>query len=105
MTECDCEQCKLNRIINLLQEQGTKIMELDDDLKAVLAQVGKGTGEVLAKIADLETSVGNLQELVSENAAAKAELDAAQGTLADLKVAAQALDDIVPDPEPEPPTP
>jgi len=75
-------------------------MALDDDLKAVLAQVGKGTGEVLGKLADLETQLAELQVVVGENADAKVQLDAAQQTVADLKVAAQALDDIVPDPEP-----
>lgn len=77
-------------------------MALNEDLQGVLAQVGKGTGEVLGKIAELEEQIGALQEMVSENADAKAQLDAAAVTVADLKVAAKALDDIVPDAE-EPP--
>jgi hypothetical protein len=80
------------------------IMALDDDLKAVLAQVGKGTTEVLGKLSDLEAQLANLQVVVGENADAKTQLDAAQQTVSDLKVAAQALDDIVPDPV-VPPTP
>lgn len=72
-------------------------MALVDDLKAVLAQVGKGTGEVVSKIADLEAMLASLQVMVTENAEAKAQLDAAQSTVADLKVASQALDDVVAD--------
>jgi hypothetical protein len=81
-------------------KQGKAIMALEDDLKAVLSQVGKGTGEVLAKIDQLEGQIAALQGTVDANSDAKAQLDAAAGTLSDLKVAAQALDDVVPDPEP-----
>lgn len=78
-------------------------MALDDDLKAVLAEVSKGTGEVVGKIGDLEAQLAALQATVADNADAKAQLDAAQQTLADLKTAAQTLDDVVPDAPVEPP--
>lgn len=77
-------------------------MALDDDLKAVLAQVGKGTGEVLEKLGQLDQQISDLTEMVGENADAKAQLEAAAVTVGELKVAAQKLDDIVPDVE-EPP--
>lgn len=104
MTECHCTSCQLDEVLSsqkviiaLLKKQGDKIVALKDDLQAVLVQVGKGTGEVLGKIADLESQLGALQVSVAENADAKAQLDEASQTVADLKVAAQALDDVVAD--------
>jgi hypothetical protein len=113
MGDCHCTSCQLDDVLSgqkviiaLLTTQGDKIMALNDDLQAVLVQVGKGTGEVLSKIADLESQLVVLQGLVTENADAKAQLDAAQQTVSDLKTAAQHLDDVVPDEEPpaEPPS-
>src|SRR4029077_20546839 len=104
MTGCHCTSCQLDNvlqnqdiIIALLTSQGRSIMALVDDLKAVLAQVGKGTGEVVSKLADLEAMLSSLQVMVAENSDAKVQLDEAQVVVADLKVAAQALDDVVAD--------
>ena len=104
MTECHCTSCQLDEVLSnqkviiaLLTTQGDKIVALSDDLNAVLAEVRKGTGEVVAKLADLESQLAALQAAVAENADAKAQLDAAQQTVVELQAAAQALDDVVPD--------
>lgn len=60
-------------------------MALQDEVNALTAQVKKGTSEILNKIAELEAANPNVD-------------------LTDLKAAAQALDDVVPDaPAEEPP--
>ena len=61
--------------------------ELGDTLKNIGSQLGKAKDEIVKKIGDLETALNNAGALPEDAAAA----------LSDLKVAAQALDDIVPD--------
>ena len=63
-----------------------KIMGLKDDLDAVLTQLGKAKTEILAKLADLEAKVAAGQDVAQE--------------IADLKLMAQSMDDVVPDAEP-----
>lgn len=61
-----------------------------DAVDAVVARLGKAKDEIVAKIADVEA------QLAAAGAADQVDLSA-------LQAAAQALDDIVPDPAPEPP--
>lgn len=63
-----------------------KLNELAVQLGDLATQLDKATGEILAKISDLETALENT-ELPSEALAA----------IEALKVKAQALDDVVPD--------
>lgn len=65
-------------------------MGLKDDLKAVSTQLGKARDEIVSKVEELERQIN------------AGEVD--QATLDELKAAAQALDDVVPDqPADEPP--
>lgn len=69
--------------------------ELAQALNDAAAEAVKAKGEIVAKIADLETAIGNAGNTTPE-------VDAA---LAALKDAVQGVDDIVPDAPPfEPPT-
>lgn len=64
-----------------------------DALAGVKDQLDKAKGEILGKIADLETQLADAGKL---DAADQAAIDALKGAAADL-------DAIVPDPAPEPP--
>lgn len=57
-----------------------------DAIEAVVTQLGKAKAEIVAKIEALQEAVDNGEDL--------------SPALADLTSAAQALDDVVPDPEP-----
>jgi hypothetical protein len=59
-------------------------MATQDDVNAVVDQLGKASAEIQGRIADLETQVANGEA----------------PDLTALKAAAQRLDDVVPDPEP-----
>lgn len=81
----------------LVTRQEKHMADVKDELVAITNQLRKGTSEVVSKISDLEAKVADGTVTVED--------------LADLKSAAQALDDVVPDevpeptPEPEPETP
>lgn len=81
---------RLHLLTTIVKQQHI-IMGTQADLAAQLAalsdQLVKAKGEIVAKIADLETAIGNQDNVSPELQAA---FDA-------LKPAAQALDDIVPD--------
>lgn len=61
--------------------------ELEALLTGVATQLSKASGEIVAKIGDLEVAIANAGNTTPE-------VDAA---VANLKTIAQALDDIVPD--------
>jgi methyl-accepting chemotaxis protein len=105
MSECRCTSCQLDRIINLLTEQGMKIMALEQDLQAVLVQLNKGLGEILGKLTSLGETIVTLQASVDANSEASQQLASAADEVESLKQVAQALDDVVPDAEPEPESP
>jgi hypothetical protein len=67
-------------------------MSQQDAVNAVVAELGKAKGEIVAKISDLQAQI--------DAGTPAAELD-----LSGLVAAAQALDDIVPDPAPVDPAP
>ena len=70
--------------------KGTLMSTKDEVLAAIAAvgtQLGKAKTEILTKITDLETQIGN-----------GADMDDVLAALGELKTSAQALDDIVPDP-------
>lgn len=81
---------------HLLKEQNKAIIMTQAEelalLQALKVQNEKAKGEILAKIATLETAVANAGNTSPE-------VDAA---LADLKTSIQSTDDIVPDPAPAP---
>ena len=72
----------LDRINYHLKEVIT--MSTQDAVNAVVAQLGKAKGEIVAKIVDLQNQID-------------AGVPAEQLDLTDLTAAAQALDDVVPD--------
>lgn len=74
------------------QEILMKLEELSATLLTLSNQLAKAKEEILAKIAALEAAVGEAKDLPQEV------VDAVAGVL----VAAQALDDIVPDAPPAP---
>lgn len=69
-----------------------KLSDLQNELEAVNAQLSKAIGEINGKIDELADALDNV-DLPEE----------AETALAELKAKAQALDDIVPDAEPEEP--
>lgn len=72
-----------------------KMGQVADALAGVKDQLAKARGEILGKIADLETQLADAGKL-----------DAAdQAAIQDLKDAAQGLDDVVPDAPVEPTEP
>lgn len=81
-------------------------MALKEDLDAVVAQLGKAKTEILGKLDSLAQTIVSLQAQVAADSQAATELADAAQTVADLKVSAQSLDDVVPDevppPSPEP---
>ncbi len=79
MSDLELHIPKLDTIINLLHNQGATLMSLSTDLQAVSDQLNKALAEIGAKLADLSVD---------------------PAVLDGLKAAAQALDDVVPDPEP-----
>lgn len=73
------------KIMAALKDLATQLVALND-------QVQKSRTEVLAKIAELEAALSNV-ELPAD----------AQAALESLKASVQAVDDVVPDAAPEPP--
>jgi ACT domain-containing protein len=71
-----------------LEDLSMKLSELSGLLNDVLAQLAKAKAEILDKIESLETALADV-ELPQD----------AQDALAALVAKAQALDDVVPDPE------
>jgi uncharacterized protein YPO0396 len=71
---------------------GRHLMTAQEDINAVVAQLGKAKDEIVAKIADVQAQLD------------AANVPAEQVDLTALNAAAQALDDIVPDPAPVDPT-
>jgi hypothetical protein len=80
---CKCEFRKIN---SKLEEMSMKISEVSALLVSVDAQLGKAKDEIVAKIAELQAALVNVDVPAD-----------AQAALDDLKVKAQALDDVVPD--------
>lgn len=72
---------------------GRLAMSTQDSIDAIVVQLGKAKAEVVAKIADVQAQLD-----AAAVPAEKVNLDA-------LTAAAQALDDIVPDPAPVDPAP
>lgn len=87
------KQNKLDLIIEKLEEIMATQAEIAAAIRESSAQIRKAIDEVLAKIAALE-------QAIKDNPPAQEVVDA----VADLKVASQAADDVVPD-APPPPTP
>lgn len=84
----DLSICKILQLLQEILRKEDKIMsQLGDTLNSIKDQVGKATVEILGKIADLEAALANAGTIPVD----------AQTALDGLKVAAQALDDIVPD--------
>jgi septal ring factor EnvC (AmiA/AmiB activator) len=80
----------INKLDFLISNTNTIIMNQQDllqQMQDINAELKKGIGEVVQKIADLETAVGNSGNTTPE-------VDAA---IAELKKTAEALDGIVPD--------
>lgn len=73
----------LNRLFHRLQE--VVVMSTQDSINAVVAQLGKAKGEIVAKIADVQAQLDAAQVPVE------------QVDLSALIVAAKALDDVVTD--------
>lgn len=78
---------KLDHLIKHQHQIMSTQAELAAQLSEVAAQVEKAKAEITAKIADLETAIGNAGNTTPE-------VDAA---LAALKASVQGVDDIVPD--------
>jgi hypothetical protein len=87
----------INRKLDVLLENQNTIMATQAEIAAAIressAQIRKAIDEVLAKIAALE-------QAIKDNPPAQEVIDA----VAELRVASQAADDVVPD-GPTPPTP
>ena len=69
----------------MYNNQGVILVSIQDAVNTVVAQLNKAHGEIMSKIADVEAQI--------EAAGAAGQVD-----LSALVAAAQALDDIVPDP-------
>jgi len=67
---------------------GRHLMSTQDTINAIVTQLGKAKDEIVAKIADVQAQLD------------AASVPAEQVDLSALTAAAQALDDIVPDPAP-----
>ena len=70
---------------------GRQLMTTQDTINAIVTQLGKAKDEIVAKIADVQAQLD------------AASVPAEQVDLSALTAAAQALDDIVPDPAPADP--
>ncbi len=82
----------LTVIINLLKEIKMDQAQLASEIGEIKATVAKAGAEIVAKIANLEQKIEEAGQVSP----------AVQEALAELKLAAKAVDDIVPDPAPAP---
>lgn len=84
--------CELQRMVirqaNKIEDLKMEMTQLAEELSAVKDQLGKVAGEITAKVAALEAAI-------SAAGVVNANVEAA---LADVKTAAQLLDDMNPDP-------
>lgn len=83
----------LSFAIYQLTTLGKAVMSTQDAVNAVVAQLAKAKGEIVAKIADVQAQLD------------AASVPAEVVDLSALTEAAQALDDVVPDVEPTPDVP
>lgn len=73
----------------LIEEIMTKVNDVAAQLQNIVTQLDKAKEEIITRVTELQTSLQNV-ELPAD----------AEAALASLAVAAQALDDLNPDPEP-----
>lgn len=86
---CLCELMKMViRQANQIEDLKMEMTQLAEQLRAVKDQLSKATAEIMAKVA-------NLEAVIAAAGVVNADVEAA---LADVKTAAQMLDDLNPDP-------